>query len=172
MEKTDISAKEGTLRSLYEQYSSQIFGFCYRLLGNHEEAEDLTQEAFFRLYQNLDDSPRIDNPKAWIYTVTANMCRNQLKRKNREKISRHVNFEAKNSQTIEQEFLRKEEKEKLRRMIRELPERDQILLMLYQDNLSYAEIAQATGIKKSSIGKSLFLIINKLVRTIKKGERG
>jgi RNA polymerase sigma-70 factor, ECF subfamily len=166
----DESPGEVVFTALYEKYSLVIYRLAFRWLGNHEEALDLTNSAFLKLYQQMKSGEVIENPKTWIYSVAVNLCRDSLRRtikyrgilreKYRERI-RTGNIPL-GGQDHEIELMRA--------AMARLPERDRILLLLYQDELSYAEMAQATGIKMTSIGKTLSRAIARLANALKNGD--
>ena len=156
-------------QSLYEEHSKAIYRLSYRLLGNHEEARDLTHDAFLKLHQYLENGSRIDRPKSWIYKVATNLCLDQLRRK---KIGREVMGELVSDRLEsgrKDEVLQSDEII-IRNSVAKLCERDRILVLLYQDDLTYAEIANATGIRKKSIGKILSRAIKKLATAINEGD--
>lgn len=60
-------------------YQQKVFNLAYRLLGEREEAEDLTQEVFINVYRHLSKFRGQSQFSTWIYQVTMNHCRNRLK---------------------------------------------------------------------------------------------
>jgi RNA polymerase sigma factor (sigma-70 family) len=116
----------------------------------------------------MDGGPPIDNPNSWLYTVAANLCANQLKKKAQRR--RDTGFSDRNGRSQEEELVIRQESESLRRCLNQLDKRDQILLALYGNELSYAEMSRATGIRTSSIGKTLARAIEKLARLVREGE--
>jgi RNA polymerase sigma-70 factor (ECF subfamily) len=60
-------------------YQQRIFNLAYRLLGEREEAEDLTQEVFINVFRHLSKFRGQSQFSTWIYQVTMNHCRNRLK---------------------------------------------------------------------------------------------
>ncbi len=66
--------------ALYHQYKSMVFGFAYNLTQNQGEAEDLFQETWLRVVQNLPKL-NLQDFKAWVFTVTANLHRDALRKK-------------------------------------------------------------------------------------------
>ncbi len=79
-------AREGdetAFAAIYEHYSTPIHRYAYRLLGNSEQADDLTQETFIRAYQNLDRLGRDPNLSAWLYRIASNACLDALRRRKR-----------------------------------------------------------------------------------------
>ena len=66
--------------SIIQDYQDSVFNVCFRILGNRQEAEDLTQEAFLRAYRQIKnyDPSRPFGP--WMRTLAANLCYNHLKK--------------------------------------------------------------------------------------------
>ncbi|GAB4140463.1 MAG: hypothetical protein Tsb009_09800 [Planctomycetaceae bacterium] len=71
------------LRAFVARFQGLVFRLCYRMLGHREDAEDITQEVFVRIFKNLHrwDSSRPLKP--WLITITANRCRTALTRRAR-----------------------------------------------------------------------------------------
>lgn len=149
--------------TVYRANYAAIYQYCFRLLGSAEEAKDVTQETFVRLYNSNQSERDIDNVPAWLYRVATNLSTNLVRNRKRrtELLNEHRRDEA-SPLNAEQELIRKEEVAKIRQKIEQLPMRDQALLNLYQDHRSYSEIAQILGIKKNSVGTLLARAIAKL----------
>jgi RNA polymerase sigma-70 factor (ECF subfamily) len=76
------SAKRGDLESfdrIVLAYQQKVFNLSFRLLGEREEAEDLTQEVFINVFRHLSRFRGDAQFSTWIYQVTVNHCRNRLK---------------------------------------------------------------------------------------------
>ena len=84
--------------ALIQEHQSSVFNVCYRILGNRQEAEDLTQEAFIRAYKKLSryDPSRPFGP--WMRTLAANLCYNHLRKGRLQRVS--LEDEKDNSKTI------------------------------------------------------------------------
>jgi len=77
-------AQEGDTKAfeeLFERYKSPILNFIYRLIGNRETAEEVTQEAFIRAYKSLGAFDPRKRFSAWMYTVARNLAKNALRDK-------------------------------------------------------------------------------------------
>lgn len=72
-----------SLSALYEQYRRPIHSYVYRLLGNQEDADDLTQEVFVRACMAWDQLYERDNLSAWLYRIATNLCVDTLRRRKR-----------------------------------------------------------------------------------------
>jgi RNA polymerase sigma factor (sigma-70 family) len=79
-----IAHQEG-YDSLYACYGGKVYNFAYRLLGNYEDAEDITQETFIQIYRNIDQFRGDSQFLTWIFTIARNLCHKKIK--NRKKNS-------------------------------------------------------------------------------------
>jgi RNA polymerase sigma-70 factor, ECF subfamily len=68
---------------LYEKFKRPVHSYIYRLLGSHEDADDLTQEVFTRAYVAWNDLSDRDNLSSWLYRIATNLCIDQLRRRKR-----------------------------------------------------------------------------------------
>ena len=69
--------------ALVEHYQGQVFGLCYRMLGQRQDAEDAAQESFIRVVRSLDrwDANRDFEP--WLLAIAGNRCRTALAKRGR-----------------------------------------------------------------------------------------
>ena len=76
-----LTGDQQAMLQIFERYRRRVFGLCFRMLGQREEAEDMSQEAFIRVLNNLPswDQDRAFEP--WLLTIAANRCRTQLSRR-------------------------------------------------------------------------------------------
>jgi RNA polymerase sigma-70 factor (ECF subfamily) len=63
------------------RHTQRLYGLALRLLGNSEEAEDAIQEAFIRAYTQLASFRGSASFATWLYRITLNVCRDQLRRR-------------------------------------------------------------------------------------------
>jgi RNA polymerase sigma-70 factor (ECF subfamily) len=155
---------------LYKEYFPTIYRLGFRLLGNSEQALDLTQEVFLKLYRRLNGGPPVTEIKGWLYRTAANLSYDWLRRKCRfQKIS--ASRLERTEKDVEQELIDAEAIQAVREALEQLPPRDRILLVLYLDELSYDEISKATGFRKSSVGTFISRAINRLAKELEKGEK-
>lgn len=77
-------AKEGDIAAfeeLFDRHKRHILNFVYRMLGNMETAEEVTQETFLKAYNNLDIFDPNKKFTTWIYTIARNLSKNALRDK-------------------------------------------------------------------------------------------
>jgi RNA polymerase sigma-70 factor (ECF subfamily) len=153
---------------LYSLYQEAIYRYLYRLVDRADLAGDLTQDAFIRLHRQLQDNIRLQNPRAWLYRVATNLGYNHLRREKRlDKVIRDWLPLLNRTLSPEREYARDEQRALARLAVDRLPRREQILLQLFQDGLSYAEIAVAINLNPASVGKLLARAIEQCARSVK-----
>lgn len=139
------------------------------MLGSRETAMDVAQDTFIKMMKRLKHQKTpIENTRAWLYKVAGNLCLNEIS-KNRMRQERQMLNEAEymESSTPEATLIENEQRNRVRQAISELEPVQQMLVMMYNDGLSYREMAKATGIKEPSVGKTLWRIIYGLSAAIK-----
>src|SRR6266496_2730622 len=77
---------------IVRQYWRKVFNVAYKFVGKHDEAEDLTQEIFLKVFRSLDTFDRRANFQTWLISVSRNLCIDHYRsvRKERETIDREV----------------------------------------------------------------------------------
>ena len=140
------------MRAFFERWYPRLVRFLYVRLGDADQAEDLAQETFLRL---LQARPR--NPRAWIFTVAANLARDEARlTRGRARLLKLVEAEGDERRFApDPEFMGSEELTRVRGALAALPERDRTLLLLRQEGFRYREIARQLGLAPGSIGSLL-----------------
>ena len=139
---------------LFLRHYATVYRVLYGVVGNAQEAEDLAQETFIALYRQ---PPRLDGSGsvgAWLYRVAVNRAYNALRSKQRMQ-RRLVWAEPEQQSNPQEEYLRREERERVQTALARLPERTAKLLLLRHAGLAYAEIAAALQVAPSSVGTLL-----------------
>lgn len=78
-----MTAEEAAL-SLFNTYSDKIYEFAKYSLSNSNDAEDLVQEVFLRVFRTWN-ATNVDNPQAWLWTIARNCVRDVYRRRGRQK---------------------------------------------------------------------------------------
>ena len=154
---------------LYVHYHDSIYRYLYRLVARTDPASDLTQDVFVQLHRHLQGDVQLKNPRAWLYAVASNLGYNHLRREQRL-MKLILKWPPLLSRTLspEQKYARDEQHTLAWKAVSRLPVREQILLQLFQDGLTYAEIAAALNLNPASVGKLLARAIDKCARSVKR----
>ncbi|MHB9023976.1 MAG: RNA polymerase sigma factor [Armatimonadota bacterium] len=146
---------------LVELCSPRVYNLAYRLIGNQDDAQDIAQEAFVRIFQSLPGFKGESAFSTWLYRIVTNLCYDELKRRRRRPptISEYEReasddssstLEAVSGENTEDRALRDERQHAVRQAIAQLPEQYRMILVLYDlQGFSYDEIS---GILKTNLG--------------------
>lgn len=87
-----LSGDQAAWEEIVRQYRRKVFNIAYKFVGRHDQAEDLTQDVFLKLYRSLDTFDRRANFQTWLVSVSRNLCIDHYRsvRKEREAINRDV----------------------------------------------------------------------------------
>jgi len=166
----DASAKE--FRRLYETVFPILFRVTYRITSSEEAAEDLCQEAFFRLHEKNMVFPSPDEAKYWLIRVAKNAALNYAKRKVRERkaYQRAFREDTRTVETGENLLLKKETREEVKEALEKLPENLRIVLILKEyGELNYREIGRTLGISEGNVKVRVFRARERLAGFLEAG---
>ena len=143
---------------IVRQYWRKVFNVAYKFVGKHDEAEDLTQDIFLKIFKSLDTFDRRANFQTWLISVSRNLCIDHYRsvRKERETIDRDVDAnELAPASRDEGPMAALEQRDRvalLRQALTALPEtlRTAVLMRDIQE-LSYQEIADALRLPEGTV---------------------
>jgi RNA polymerase sigma-70 factor, ECF subfamily len=151
-------------------YENQAYNVALRLLGNRQDAEDATQEGFFRAYRSMHTFDA-DRPFApWLKKIVVNVCLNRMENRETLPLEEDTKLAAHDAQP-EVESLNHERSNQIRVALATLPPRYRAVIELRHFNdLNYAEIAEALDRPLSDVKSDLFrarkLLAEKLRETL------
>src|SRR6266700_6969272 len=87
-----LSGDQAAWELIVRQYWRKVFNVAYKFVGRHDEAEDLTQDVFLKVFKSLDTFDRRANFQTWLISVSRNLCIDHYRstRKEREAINRDI----------------------------------------------------------------------------------
>jgi RNA polymerase sigma-70 factor (ECF subfamily) len=88
------SRDERAFNQFVELYEQRIFGLVYRMLGQRDEAEDLTQEVFVQVFKSVGEFRGEARLSTWVYRIAVNLCKNRAKYLSRRRAEAQQPFEA------------------------------------------------------------------------------
>ena len=162
-----VSVNDGrmTFHELYVRYANDVYRFAHWLSGNPHDARDITSETFVRAW-TAPNEPRTKTVKAYLFTIARNLHRKQWRRE-----SRFMELEDSlpdPATAPDEAAANREEFQKTLAAVQALPEIDRtVLLMRAEDELSYEDIAAATGLSVSAAKVKVFRARAKLAALLK-----
>jgi len=158
--------EELAFQELVERNHSRVVGLIYRFISNASDAEDLAQEVFLRIYRARKTYKPTAKFSTWMFRITANVSLNALRsranRKDDVSIDQVMDFgdgpramPDPDTKMPDHDLHQEELQEKVREAIAELPEKQQVAVVLNKyEGMSYAEIANTIGCSTMAV-KSL-----------------
>jgi RNA polymerase sigma factor (sigma-70 family) len=149
----------GEFRKLYETVFPILFRVSYRITSSEEAAEDLCQEAFFRLHEKGMTFPNPDEAKYWLIRVVKNASLNYARRRVRERNAYQKAFRenVRTVETGENLLVRKETRQEVKEALEKLPENLRIVMILKEyGDLNYKEIGRTLGISEGNVKVRVF----------------
>lgn len=150
--------KSSEFKLLVMPYSARLYRMAYRLMGSREEAEDIVQEVYVKLWGMRNELPGYKSVEALCIRITRNLCLDQLRR-------RKVNYEALNAEKYKQQgysetpadnLEKKEEENIIHSLIAALPEPQRSLVHLrHLEGKEYEEIAEMVNMNVNAIRVSI-----------------
>lgn len=143
---------------VYDRFGSMVFSLALRLSGNREEAADLTQEIFLRIYRHLGSFAGRSTLKTWIFRIALNHCRERLSRHSvitaplDEEGSVGEAWLADPARGPEELALAADERRRVASLLAHLPEAFREAVVLRDlEGLSYDEIAEVLAVRVGTV---------------------
>ncbi|KPL02155.1 MAG: hypothetical protein AMJ90_06590 [candidate division Zixibacteria bacterium SM23_73_2] len=177
-EKLILLTQKGKMKAfeiLVNRYKKNAYFIALGLVGNSEDAYDLSQDAFVKVYRSINKYNGTSKFFPWFYTILTNLCKNHLKRQNvkkrylsQETERQKLNSEAQNSSNSEEKLEKLALKEKLLEEIEKLPFKfKEIIVLKHFRDLSYKEISEVLEIPIGSVMSRLYYARKKLKESLK-----
>lgn len=168
MTEKDKTLSRRAFQEFFETHKSMVFSVCFRMIGDRQEAEDLTQEVFLRAYRSLKRFKAESKISTWLYRIAVNLSLNHQRKKKyarlfswdfileKEKMKAVKESISASTEDPQADLEKKEAELHIQKAINSLPRRQRVgLLLYYYEGLSYAEIARVTNSSVSSVESRL-----------------
>ncbi len=154
--------------TLYDRYAGLVYNKCYGFAKDEDEAKDLTQDVFLKLFVKLASFKGKSKFSTWLYSFTYNHCVNYVTRNTAKKFEKQ-SVDYKDIENLSEE--EEDDKSLLTMKVDKLkvalelisPEEKMILLMKYQDFLTIKEIEDALGLGQSAVKMRIKRAKDKLI---------
>lgn len=153
--------------AFFKSHAKSLRNFLFYKYGNKDQADDLTQEAFIKLWQNCAAVP-IEKAKSYIYTIANNSSLNEIAHQ-KVVLEYEKNFTGFDKTNENPEFILEEEqfKNKLLTAIENLNETQRVAFLMHRiDGKKYSEIAEELNISVKAVEKRIHLALVELRKEI------
>ena len=162
-------------REIVERYQAKVFSIIYGILRNHNDAEDIAQQVFTKVYFSIRNFDFRSSLLTWIYKITVNECYDYLRKKKVRKLVYESDFSEEDAQRMENSEPARDQKPPVdvtlaqrdlaMKLLARLPEEERTLLLLKEvEGHSVEELERMTGINENTIKVKLFRARQKLLK--------
>jgi len=165
--------KQGDQRAfnqIVNRYQQRLYYLALRMVNNHEDAADISQDAFVKAYEGLSKFHENSSLYTWLYRIVINSAINHQRKK---KLWAFMHLDDMKSLSVspsgspDKVLERNELAEAVDKAIQELPEKQKAIFVLrYYENLSHREIAEIVGRSVGAVKASYFHAVNKLRKAL------
>lgn len=154
---------QAAFEAIFQRYERQIYSFAYRMMGDADDAYDLTQECFIKAYRNLEKTNGDLNVSAWLHRIASNSCLDVLRRRKRIRWlpwdnDRHENLlQPYTPDDPEASVVSAEVQQDVQIILNQMTPRNRLALLLREfEGLSTEEIGEVMGLSRSAVKSVLF----------------
>src|SRR5246127_4126413 len=173
---------EIAFREIVERYQAKVFSIIYGILRNHNDAEDIAQQVFAKVYFSIRNFDFRSSLLTWIYKITVNECYDYLRKKRVRKLVYESDFSAEDSQRMDRADPAIDPAQPVDRqlaqhdlvvkLLSKVSEEDRTLILLKEvEGHSVEELSGMTGMNENTIKVKLFRARQKLVKAAERLER-
>ena len=162
--------KNYSFNLIIRKYQQKVYWHIRRIVIDHDDADDVTQETFVKVWKNLENFKEESQLFTWIYRIATNEALTHLRKKRNKFFIPFVNVERKLERTlIDDNFFSGEEIQlKLQQAILTLPEKQRLVFnMKYYDKLKYEEMSEVTGTSVGALKASYHHAVKKIEEYVK-----
>ncbi len=163
-----LAGRAGAFDVIVERHRRQVYQLCYRFVGNHEDASDLSQDVFIRAYRGLRNFKGQSSLATWLYRIGVNVCLNRVSVKSpkSEPIEQEQHVDSRVESPTER-LMRDERATQVRAAVARLPkkQRTALVLRMYQE-LSHQEIATMVGSTVGAVKANVFHALQNLKKLL------
>jgi RNA polymerase sigma-70 factor (ECF subfamily) len=174
---------EFAFREIVDRYQAKVFSIIYGILRNHNDAEDIAQQVFAKIYFSIKNFDFRSSLLTWIYKITVNECYDYLRKKRVRKLVYESDFSEEdairmeNSENASEQSpavdTRLAQRDFIVKLLDKLSDDDRTLLLLKEvEGHSVEELSQMTGMNENTIKVKLFRARQKLLKAAQRLNRG
>jgi len=150
---------------LVKKYQQRVYWHIRKMVIDHDDADDLTQDCFIKIWHHMEDFRNDSQLYTWIYKIATNECLNFLNKKRKRfflpinDLEKELEQKLSSSDMIEGDEIQL----KLQKALLKLPEKQRLVFnMKYFDDLKYEEISEILGTSVGALKASYHLAVKKI----------
>lgn len=173
---------EIAFREIVERYQAKVFSIIYGILRNHNDAEDIAQQVFAKIYFSIKNFDFRSSLLTWIYKITVNECYDYLRKKRVRKLVYESDFSEEDARRMENSDTASDhspavdvelaQRDLIVKLLDKLSDDDRSLIVMKEvEGHSVEELSRMTGMNENTIKVKLFRARQKLLKAAQRLER-
>lgn len=139
-------------KELFLPFHAKLYRIAYRMFGNEDDAKDIVQELYLKLWSGKSDWERVSNPEAFSVTLLKNLCLDQLRSKKTVFVRETTELIAEDEHNVLPEEDFNDEADLVKLLILKLPKQQQKVILLRDvEECSLEDIAEITGLSAVNV---------------------
>lgn len=170
-------------QEVVERYQAKVFSIIYGILRNHNDAEDISQQVFSKIYFSIKNFDFRSSLLTWIYKITVNECYDYLRKKRVRKLVYESDFSEEDSRKMENSDTVVDrarpvdtalaQRDLVMKLLERLSEEDRTMILLKEvEGYSVEELSRISGMNENTIKVKLFRARQKLLKVAQRLGRG
>lgn len=154
-------------REIVELFKNRVYGMAYKFTNNYDEAQDLSQEIFLKIYKEIGSFRFESKLSTWIYRISINTCLDWKRKNSKVKIlstsiinddDETIELDIKDDNPLPDEaFIQSENQREVHELIYGLPDKYKTVIIMYHfNNMSYQDISLALNIPERTVETRLY----------------
>lgn len=154
-------------KEIVELFKNRVFGMAYKFTNNYEEAQDLSQEIFLKIYKEIGGFRFESKLSTWIYRISVNTCLDWKRKNSKIKIlstniinddDESIELDIKDHNPLPDEaFIQSENQREVHELVYGLPDKYKTVIIMYHfNNMSYQDISTALNIPERTVETRLY----------------
>ena len=173
---------ELAFREIVERYQAKVFSIIYGILRNHNDAEDIAQQVFAKIYFSIQNFDFRSSLLTWIYKITVNECYDYLRKKRVRKLVYESDFSEEDAMQMENSGAATNEgpavdetlakRDLILKLLARISDEDRNLILMKEvEGHSVEELSEMTGMNENTIKVKLFRARQKLLKAAQRLNR-
>lgn len=163
---SETAAIEREFMALLARENANIARICFAYAGSVADFDDLRQDALINIWRGMKSFHGASSERTWVYRVTINSCLSTIRKQSRHQ---HESLEQLYG-LIDADDTEREAIEQMHRAIATLGREEKAIIMMWLDEMSYDDIAEAMGLNRNTVATRLRRIKEKIVKQYQKEE--
>jgi RNA polymerase sigma-70 factor, ECF subfamily len=166
---------EVSFNELVRRYQEKVYWVAQRLVNDHDQADDIVQEVFLKVYRALKDFRGDSGVYTWLYRITVNISLNAIRRqriKDFLRIDEFFEYPSEESEQPDKQYEQNEQTMLIEEAIEKLPEKQKAVFILrYYEELPYEDISKILGTSVGGLKANYFHAVKKIGEFVNRAHR-